>query len=514
MAHPISPPNSPALRDEGFYWDPVVFLVEGLLFKVPKDRLSHGSDYFSKQYLEHNLSGGPIQLDVTAEEFRVFLQVLYPRPFHRRMDLTKVNWISLLKLSTLWHFNGLRGVAITRLEAQQLQPAEKVSLGKQYYVSRWVITGYDALVRNEEVISVQDATQLGIESTVGLYICREQRRYESDPNYLENTFKDQLIAIAEQEVRYTSGSTMEGHDGGDPDAEERCGTDEVSFLREKLRQLQSQLEERLAHSQEQADAQKTLEKALEDLRSTSSKEKQDCASLLALQMMREAELQKQLDEKEVLAAHLAGIQTNLQKQLSEAQSSLSKQKKESEKAASTLEKAHSQTRELLEQQTKLWEAERQNWNGSLAGEKAMRQNSDVLVTRLRDEAGQKAAEMADLEARLRALTEAAAETQNGVHIRQQHTSDQPSNPTLLDRIDAATHHLPRRYTQPESLDSKGVTRQFENGEDDPVNVPYKRSLRSSISSPHGTSVTSGFGSSSQPQLPAARRKKVKTDHDS
>ncbi|KAH6910271.1 hypothetical protein BKA70DRAFT_119754 [Coprinopsis sp. MPI-PUGE-AT-0042] len=80
--NPTSP--APQSRDEEFFWDSATFLVEGVLFRVPKDRLIHGSENFSRQYAlrEQQASSCPIQLDITQEDFRTFLRALHPRYAH------------------------------------------------------------------------------------------------------------------------------------------------------------------------------------------------------------------------------------------------------------------------------------------------------------------------------------------------------------------------------------------------------------------------------------------------
>ncbi|KAH6885495.1 hypothetical protein BKA70DRAFT_124879 [Coprinopsis sp. MPI-PUGE-AT-0042] len=505
-------PTSPALqsRDEEFFWDSATFLVEGVLFRVPKDRLVHDSEHFSRQYAlrEQQASSCPIQLDITQEDFRTFLRVLYPRAFLGRTNLSKERWISLLNLSTLWHFNDLRRVAITRLEALGLPPAEKVSLGKQYHVSRWVIAGYDALVRNETGISVQDATQVGFETTVGLYICREQRRYEDDPNYLESVFKDQLASIAEQEARYTGshGSNLDEVDMEEAEAEKRR-RDEEAALRQELRQTLAQLEEeRLTHARDLADAQTRFDEALEDAQSTMMEEKEDRERLLVQQMTHKVELQKELADKEALATHLSAIQTRLQAKLSEAQSLLEKERK----AALEHEMAHTQTKEILEQQTKLWEVERQTLTGALEEEKATRESSEALVVRLKKDATKRVSKLAELEARLSTLAE-LAEAQGAVHTLQDHTSAPYVEPQITGGLESPIQRpaMQRTPSRPSNADVQEPTPQSDGG-DNPVRVPAKRPFPIPMASPAGTEATSSASlSNSYPPLPSARRKKAK-----
>ncbi|KAH6885533.1 hypothetical protein BKA70DRAFT_1123941, partial [Coprinopsis sp. MPI-PUGE-AT-0042] len=212
MDQPEASPSNTQRREEEFYWEPISFLVGGVLFKVPKDHLLKGSSHFANQCslsLQHH--GGPqdgaappdlVSLpDVSVEEFRSFLKVLYPRCVARptTAKLAKDQWLSVLKLSTKWFFKGLRKISIAQLDALELAPTDKVCLGKEYHISRWVLAGYDSLVRNQDLIPHEDAERIGYKSTVSLYMCREKRLYDENLEYLHEAFKQELDELAEEE---------------------------------------------------------------------------------------------------------------------------------------------------------------------------------------------------------------------------------------------------------------------------------------------------------------------------
>ncbi|KAH6885535.1 hypothetical protein BKA70DRAFT_1445127 [Coprinopsis sp. MPI-PUGE-AT-0042] len=139
------------------------------LFKVPKDRFLKGSSQFSTKFdlIDRHSPGPrenvaelePVPLpDVSIEEFRSFLRC-YAR------ELAKDQWLSVLKLSTLWFFKDQRRASIARLEALELSPAERMSLGKRCHISRWGLTGYDSIVRNlDGLILFEDAKQVGYDT--------------------------------------------------------------------------------------------------------------------------------------------------------------------------------------------------------------------------------------------------------------------------------------------------------------------------------------------------------------
>ncbi|KAH6910284.1 hypothetical protein BKA70DRAFT_1399222 [Coprinopsis sp. MPI-PUGE-AT-0042] len=171
-------------------------VVEGLLFKVPNHHFVKASSYFAINYC---LPGADaVQRvwlpDARVDEFRSPLRVLYPR-------LSKDEWLSVLKLSTRWFFNDLRNVANAQLEHLELTDTERVVLGKKYHISRWVLAGYDGLVRHlDGLIPYDDAQQIGCQTTLVLYMCREKRLYDGNPKYLQDAFKKGLEDLAKEEA--------------------------------------------------------------------------------------------------------------------------------------------------------------------------------------------------------------------------------------------------------------------------------------------------------------------------
>jgi hypothetical protein len=67
--------------------------------------------------------------------------------YHTKPDLTKSEWISVLKLATKWRFNDLRKTAIDALnESQDLTTMERTLLAKEYEIPAWLMQGYSAFV--------------------------------------------------------------------------------------------------------------------------------------------------------------------------------------------------------------------------------------------------------------------------------------------------------------------------------------------------------------------------------
>jgi hypothetical protein len=79
-------------------------------------------------------------------------------------------WISVLKLSTLWEFKDLRKEALDKLSRIEIDAVDKVMLAR---VERWLAEGYMQLVKRNGGISSEEAKKLGYETTFQLYERRE-----------------------------------------------------------------------------------------------------------------------------------------------------------------------------------------------------------------------------------------------------------------------------------------------------------------------------------------------------
>ncbi|KAH6885522.1 hypothetical protein BKA70DRAFT_1124011, partial [Coprinopsis sp. MPI-PUGE-AT-0042] len=206
--------------DNVYFWDSVTFLVEGVLFKVPKYHLVNGSKRFSEEYGivsgnpihdEHRdtevgaTRNQPIPLNILTADFRPFLSILYPMTIHQKPEFTKEEWISILKLSTLWFFNEIRAIAIKELDTRGLKPLERVTLGKAHNVSLWLLAGYETLVNEEPVISMEEAKTIGLESSIQIFLCRERTR-KGCPALIEDAFGEELATLERKEKEYALNS--------------------------------------------------------------------------------------------------------------------------------------------------------------------------------------------------------------------------------------------------------------------------------------------------------------------
>ncbi|KAJ3529214.1 hypothetical protein NMY22_g9087 [Coprinellus aureogranulatus] len=182
-------PARRAERDDVYYWDTVRFLVEETIFKLPRYQFIVGSEYFAKTYLQNtcpptpqfndNLdpdddwdsmdvtdaprlrisTAGAVELEgVTAEEFRVFLKLLFPiYSTSTELKFSKPEWLTILTLSTHWHFLEFRKLAIEHLDADMTTQ-----------------DGYEKLVTKKDVISEEESEAIGYKTAVRLYIVRHE----------------------------------------------------------------------------------------------------------------------------------------------------------------------------------------------------------------------------------------------------------------------------------------------------------------------------------------------------
>lgn len=82
-------------------------------------------------------------------------------------------WISVLKLSTMWEFQETRKLAIQTLSSG-IDLTTKILLGKQYKVGEWLFAAYEGLAKRTEPISLDEAERLGLETAIRLYQIREE----------------------------------------------------------------------------------------------------------------------------------------------------------------------------------------------------------------------------------------------------------------------------------------------------------------------------------------------------
>lgn len=84
------------------------------------------------------------------------------------MTLTLEEWTSALKLSTMWTCAAIRTKAITQCYTlmDKSCPISMVVLGKRYHVSSWLLEGYTTLCMRDNLPTVEERINLGLDTTL------------------------------------------------------------------------------------------------------------------------------------------------------------------------------------------------------------------------------------------------------------------------------------------------------------------------------------------------------------
>jgi hypothetical protein len=72
--------------------------------------------------------------------------------YDEKPELSKAEWISVLKLSTKWFFNELRKLAISQLSSTWMSAIDRICLAEEYRVYDWLPQGHEQVVY--DVVSI------------------------------------------------------------------------------------------------------------------------------------------------------------------------------------------------------------------------------------------------------------------------------------------------------------------------------------------------------------------------
>ncbi|VDB91734.1 unnamed protein product [Peniophora sp. CBMAI 1063] len=179
------------IRDEDFYFNSIIFRAGKTHFKVPVYALPLEEGVFSAMLEFPNENGeglsdqNPIVLpaEVTPMDFRSFLKACIPMPDNvSTPTLTVHEWMSVLKLSTMWCLGDLRTKAIESADkevsslgtAGEDSAIQKILLGKRYCVSRWLLEGYESIGKRVAYLTASERVQLGVETSFRISELREK----------------------------------------------------------------------------------------------------------------------------------------------------------------------------------------------------------------------------------------------------------------------------------------------------------------------------------------------------
>lgn len=105
----------------------------------------------------------PLNLQgVPKADFTCLLSVIYPQ-FPIQSPFLSSEWMAVLELATRWRMRALRLFCVEKLndEFNSKTPIEQVAMARKFMATEWLIKAYDALVKRDALISVEDLAQLG-----------------------------------------------------------------------------------------------------------------------------------------------------------------------------------------------------------------------------------------------------------------------------------------------------------------------------------------------------------------
>ncbi|KAF9268511.1 hypothetical protein L218DRAFT_983941 [Marasmius fiardii PR-910] len=161
-------------RHPHYYIETIIFEVDDTLFRIPSRYLFEKSDVLraaseiSSFTTEGTSDATPAKLplpgDATIDDFESFVKAIYPMTIDLPAPtcFSKVQWISVLKLSTCWMFDDLRRLAVNQITACSPSPSEKILLGRKYKVKRWLLEGLRQLSeRSSTLVPLDELASLG-----------------------------------------------------------------------------------------------------------------------------------------------------------------------------------------------------------------------------------------------------------------------------------------------------------------------------------------------------------------
>ncbi|KZV74154.1 hypothetical protein PENSPDRAFT_573314, partial [Peniophora sp. CONT] len=173
-------------KDESFYFSCVVFQAENTLFKVPTYAFPADEGIFASMFAlpkgdgepEGSSDDNPINLppEVSASDFKSLLKACLPQSVKVIAVVNIDEWMSVLKLSTMWNLDDLREKSVSEADTgvSQLGPVEKLVLAKRYSVSRWFIEAAEDLGKRETIPTAEERARLGAETSFALLDLRER----------------------------------------------------------------------------------------------------------------------------------------------------------------------------------------------------------------------------------------------------------------------------------------------------------------------------------------------------
>ncbi|KAF8627772.1 hypothetical protein AX17_006137 [Amanita inopinata Kibby_2008] len=180
-----------ANRDEEYYLEDVIFLVESRLFKVAKYMFVEQSQIFRDMFTLPTPKGVepdgssdkyPLLLEgVKSQDFVQLLKCLYPLQFIKKSNMTLEQWHVVLKLAALYEMIDVKALAVRNMTPLlQGLPSLQTNWAKKYDVKEWIVPGLNALTMRADPLSEEDIELIGLFYAANLMALREESRRQTN----------------------------------------------------------------------------------------------------------------------------------------------------------------------------------------------------------------------------------------------------------------------------------------------------------------------------------------------
>lgn len=118
-------------------------------------------------------------------------------------DATTEDWAAILGLAHYWQFGEVKSLVVRELEKQIIPSIYKIVIYHRYNVDRGLLLpSYTDLVSREQTLSIEEATDLGLETSLMIMTAREIVRKGDAPTSTPRISPEELRIIIRQVFRF------------------------------------------------------------------------------------------------------------------------------------------------------------------------------------------------------------------------------------------------------------------------------------------------------------------------
>ncbi|EIN11457.1 hypothetical protein PUNSTDRAFT_131623 [Punctularia strigosozonata HHB-11173 SS5] len=154
-------------------------IVAGTEYLVHRSIFMRESEFFRSRVCTQCSSSHAVPViclsDVDCNDFDLFLDIIYPRDYNKRMAETLADWTAVLHLSDMWGFRTIRELAMRKCFPLAL-PVDKIVLGRRYDIKGWLKDAYVAICQREEPLTLQEGKRLHLEDVIAISEVRQSIR--------------------------------------------------------------------------------------------------------------------------------------------------------------------------------------------------------------------------------------------------------------------------------------------------------------------------------------------------